>query len=114
MKACPNDFEFASYLRTLERAGVSKEHMETTGLLAQVEERKRLTHEDNSLSSAFKSYLPVNEVNLKMLTQIEELEHLGQKPEEIIATLNIPDTILMKLQLGLLVPDINTEVHRKK
>lgn len=106
--------EFASYLRTLERAGVTKEHMETTGLLTQIEERKRIAQGNNILSTAFKNYLPVSETNLEMLAQIEKLERLGQKPEEIVAALGIPDTVLVQLQLGLLVPNMNIEAQRKK
>lgn len=96
----------------LERAGITKEHMEATGLFTEIE--KRIAYRNNTLSTAFKNYLPVNDTNLKMLEQIEKLERLGQRPEEIVAYLKIPDTILTQLQLGLIVPDMTIEMQRKK
>lgn len=114
LKTVPYDFEFASYLKTLERAGITKEHMEATGLLTQIEERKKMVQGNNSLSIAFEKCLPLNKTNLELLEQIKKLEHLGQKTEEIVAALKIPDAILAQLQLGLIVPDMTIEMQRKK
>ena len=58
--------------------------------------------------------MPANETNLKMLKKIEKLEHLGQRPEEIIVALKIPDAVLVQLQLGLLAPAVSIETQRKK
>lgn len=114
LKTAPYDFEFASYLKTLERSGITKEHMEATGLLTQIEERKKMVQGNNSLSIAFEKCLPLNKTNLELLEQIKKLEHLGQKTEEIVAALKIPDAILAQLQLGLIVPDMTIEMQRKK
>jgi len=114
LKTVPYDFEFASYLKTLERAGITKEHMEATGLLTQIEERKKMVQGNNSLSIAFEKCLPLNKTNLELLEQIKKLEYLGQKTEEIVAALKIPDAILAQLQLGLIVPDMTIEMQRKK
>lgn len=100
LSVCPNDLEFASYLRMLESAGVTKEDMKATGLLEQIEERKKEAQKNRVLSIAFKNCLQVNAANLEMLKQIEKFENLGLKPEEIIATLGIPDVVLAQLQLG--------------
>lgn len=116
----PDDISFGNYIRSLELAGVTKEHMIATGLFSEIEKKMGIKSslpeqkkpippiEPESslvspikitLSQSFRKHFPVVKgVNDDILKAIEKKEKFGETPEQIIEELNLPNAMVEQFQ----------------
>lgn len=134
LKYCPNDIAFASYIRSLEYAGVTEDHMKATGFWNTIQDkmqRKDLSNMNDGLSnfgkmdsqptsikllsqSFRKHFAVVKGVNDDILFHIEEMERLGHTPEQIIEELHLPTTMVQEFRKDFPSLNISKKQAEKK
>ena len=118
LKAHPEDYAFASYIRSLENAGMTEEHMKATGLWETIQSKISHTEkleeqpvingsiEEMLLSQSFrKHYMIVKGINDDILKNIEKMESFGHTPSQIVEELNLPNAMVEQLKQD--IPSLN-------
>lgn len=116
----PEDVSFANYIRALELAGLTREHMEKTGLLDQIQKKEKLNSEIEAftfdhhpsskqittLSDSFRKRFPiVKGMNDDILESIIKMEKIGHAPEQIVLELHLPSAMVEQLSKD--IPNLN-------